>query len=157
MSGSHTLWVMERALVVVEGAESTKELVREAGELAAGVGAELVLVHVTTEEQFSEYATSLADIPERDTGYSIDRAREGARQFADDIGQEVFEGLEVEYEAIGALGEKKEQVLSIAHEKDCDHLFISGRKRSPTGKALFGDVTQSILLSFDGAVTVTTV
>ena len=148
---------MKRVLVVVEGTESTKELVREAGELAAGVGAEVLLVHVTTKEEFSEYATSLASISDRDTGYSIDRAREGARQFADDIGQEVFEGLSVEYEAIGALGDKKEQVLKIAHENDCDHLFISGRKRSPTGKALFGDVTQSILLTFDGAVTVTTV
>lgn len=148
---------MQRALVVVEGTESTKELVREAGELAAGVGAELLLVHVTTKEEFSEYATSLASIPDRDTGYSIDRAQEGARQFAADIGQEVFDGIEVEYETMGALGDKKEQVLEIAHEENCDHLFISGRKRSPTGKALFGDVTQSILLTFDGAVTIITV
>jgi nucleotide-binding universal stress UspA family protein len=148
---------MNRVLVVVEETESTKELVREAGELAAGVEAEVYLVHVTTREKFSEYATSLADIPDRDTGYSIDRAKEGACQFAENIGQEVLEGLAVEYETIGALGDKKEQVLKIAHQKDCDHLFISGRKRSPTGKALFGDVTQSILLTFDGMVTVNTV
>ncbi|UPM44988.1 universal stress protein [Halocatena salina] len=148
---------MQRALVVVEGTESTKKLVREAGELAAGVGAKVYLVHVTTKETFSEYATSLANIPDRDTGYSIDRAREGARRFAEDIGRDVFEGLAVEYEAIGELGDKKEQVLEVAREKDCDHLFISGRKRSPTGKAVFGDVTQSILLTFDGKVTVITV
>ena len=147
---------MKRALVVVEGTESTKELVREAGELAEGVGAELFLLHVTTEEQFSEYATSMADIPERNVGYSGKRAREGARQFAEDIGTEMFKGLDVEYEAIGMLGDKEEQILDVAHERDCDHIFISGRKRSPTGKALFGDLAQSVLLKFDGTVTIRT-
>ncbi|WP_049997105.1 universal stress protein [Halococcus sediminicola] len=147
---------MKRALVVVEGTEATKELIREAGELAAGVGAELFLVHVTTKEAFSEYATSMADIPERDVGYSTERAREGARQFATDVGDEVFAGLDVEYEAIGALGDKEEQILDIAYERDCDHIFINGRKRSPTGKAIFGDLAQSVLLKFDGTVTITT-
>jgi hypothetical protein len=36
---------MKRALVV-EGSESTKKLVREVGELAAGVDAELLLLHI---------------------------------------------------------------------------------------------------------------
>jgi hypothetical protein len=83
-----------------------------------------------TQEEFSEYATSLAEIPDRDRSYSIDRAR-GARQFAENIGQAVFEGLDLEYKAIGALGEKEERLLEIACERDCDHVFISGRKRSP--------------------------
>jgi hypothetical protein len=83
-----------------------------------------------TQEEFSEYATSLAEIPDRDRSYSIDRAR-GARQFAENIGQAVFEGLNLEYKAIGALGEKEERLLGIARERDCDHVFISGRKRSP--------------------------
>lgn len=148
---------MERALAVVEGTEETKQLVREAGELAAGVDAELLLLHVTTEEEFSDRANTLASIPNYDTEYSIDQARDGARQFADDIGREVFEGLDVEYEAIGALGDEQETILDVAAKRDCDHLFISGRKRSPTGKALFGDLTQAVILEFDGAVTVTTV
>ena len=148
---------MERALVVVEGTEATKELVREAGELAAGVGAELFLVHVTTQGEFSEHASSLADVSDRDATYSIDRTREGARQFAEDIGREAFEGLSVEYEAIGILGDKEEKILETAYQRDCDHLFIQGRKRSPTGKALFGDLAQSVLLKFDGTVTITTV
>jgi hypothetical protein len=35
-------------------------------------------------------------------------------------------------------------------------VFLAGRKRSPTGKALFGDQTQAVILDFDGAVTVIT-
>ena len=45
---------MERALAVVDGEESTKELLREAGEIATGVSAELVLLHVTSEEEFAQ-------------------------------------------------------------------------------------------------------
>ena len=45
---------MQRALVVVDASESAKALVREAGELAGGVGADLVLVHVTTREEYRE-------------------------------------------------------------------------------------------------------
>jgi nucleotide-binding universal stress UspA family protein len=45
-------------------------------------------------------------------------------------------------------------VLQVARRKDCDHVFLSGGKRSPAGKALFGDFAQSVLLGFDGYVTV---
>ncbi|EFW93468.1 UpsA domain-containing protein [Haladaptatus paucihalophilus DX253] len=147
---------MKRALAVVEASESAKELVREAGELAAGVGAELVLLHVTTNEEYEETRTSLEGIPNLETSYTAGQALEGARQFAQDIGREVLDGIDVEYEAIGRIGDERDQILDAATELDCDHVFLAGRKRSPTGKALFGDRTQSVILDFDGAVTVVT-
>ena len=45
---------MERAIAVVEASDSAKDLVHEAGELAAGVDAELILVHVTTDEEYAD-------------------------------------------------------------------------------------------------------
>jgi nucleotide-binding universal stress UspA family protein len=45
-------------------------------------------------------------------------------------------------------------VLAEARHRGCDHVFVTGRKRSPAGKAIFGDVAQRIVLEFDGAVTV---
>lgn len=148
---------MERALALVEEREATKELVREAGELAAGVDAELYLLHVTSEEDFADRAEALADIAGYDSSYSVDTAQEGARQFAEDIGREVFEGTDVAFEAVGRVGDTEDQIFAVADDHEVDHLFISGEKRSPTGKALFGDLTQSVILNFDGAVTVTTV
>ncbi|ODR79295.1 universal stress protein UspA [Haladaptatus sp. W1] len=147
---------MKRALAIVEASESAKELVREAGELAAGVGAELVLLHVTTNEEYEDTRTSLEGIPNLETSYTAGQALEGARQFAQDIGREVLDGIDVEYEAIGRIGDERDQILDAATELDCDHVFLAGRKRSPTGKALFGDRTQSVILDFDGAVTVVT-
>jgi len=148
---------MERALAVVEGDDAAKDIVRKAGELAAATGADLVLVHVTDEEEYDRQREQLESIPTRETQYSVGQALEGARKFAEDIGAEVLADLDVEYEVVGRLGDKADKVLSTAEEYDADHVFISGRKRSPTGKAVFGDVTQEVILEFDGAVTVVTV
>ena len=147
---------MERALAVVDAEESTKALVREAGELAAAVDAELVLLHVTTNDEYEETRQTMEGIPNSSVGYSGEKAREGAENFAADIGREVLEGIDVSYESVGALGDEQTEILDTAEEYDCDHLFMAGEKRSPTGKALFGDLTQSIILNFAGPVTVVT-
>ena len=147
---------MERALAVVDAEESTKALVREAGELAAAVDAELVLLHVTTNDEYEKTRQTMESIPSDATGYSAEKAREGAESFAADVGREVLEGIDVEWDAVGALGDEQSEILDAAEERDCDHLFMAGEKRSPTGKALFGDLTQSIILNFAGPVTVVT-
>lgn len=54
-------------------------------------------------------------------------------------------------------GDPAEMILDVAAEVDADNIVISGRKRSPAGKVLFGSVTQSIILSAECPVTVTTI
>lgn len=51
-------------------------------------------------------------------------------------------------------GEPDKQIVSVAQEVDAELIVMSGRKRSPSGKAVFGSVTQSVLLSADIPVTV---
>jgi nucleotide-binding universal stress UspA family protein len=147
---------MERALAVVEADETTKDLVREAGELAGAVGAGLVLVHVTREDEYEDRREELEAIPKQEAQYSIGQALQGARNFAADIGAEVLDDVDVEYEVVGRLGDVSDEVLAVADEEGCDHIFMTGQKRSPTGKAVFGDETQQVILEFDGAVTVVT-
>lgn len=147
---------MERALVVVDAKESSTTLVREAGELAEAVGSELVLVHVTTDEEYEDRRQTMEDIPDSRVHYSNKQALEGAKEFAEDVGREVLDELDVSWESIGAVGKAQTEIIEAAADHDCDHLFIAGEKRSPTGKALFGDVAQSVVLNFDGPVTVVT-
>jgi nucleotide-binding universal stress UspA family protein len=147
---------MDRALAVVDASEAAKELVREAGELAAGVDADLVLVHVTTEEEYEDKLTTMESIPDASVSYTLESAQEAGRQFARDVGEEVLADVDVDYEVIGAVGERAERILTVAEGEDCDHVFLAGRKRSPTGKAVFGDATQRVILDYDGAVTVIT-
>lgn len=147
---------MEHALAVVDATESARELVREAGTLAAGVDADLTLVHVTTEADYQDRADAMASIPNVDSSYTLGQALDGARQFAADVGRDVLADVDVEYDAVGRLGDADDEVLAVANDRDADHVFVAGRQRSPTGKALFGDTTQRIVLDFDGAVTVLT-
>ncbi|WP_277552577.1 universal stress protein [Halobaculum limi] len=147
---------MDHALAVVGPTETAKALTREAGELAAGVDAELTLLHVTDEDEYDEQREQLAQISRGDSTYSVGQAVEGARAYASDIGREVLEDVDVPYESAGSVGERVETILSEARRRDCDHIFIAGRKRSPTGKALFGDDTQELILDAEVPVTVVT-
>jgi len=148
---------MEHAVAVVGPTEEAKALVREAGKLIAGVDAELTLLHVTTEEEYTERREELEQVSNYEASYSISQAMEGARNYAADIGREVLDGVDVEWRANGALGDRGDTIVTEANRHDADHVFMSGRKRSPTGKALFGDATQQVILEFEGPVTVYTV
>lgn len=51
--------------------------------------------------------------------------------------------------------ETVENILRHAEEGDVDAIVLGGRKRSPAGKAIFGSVTQSVILNTDRPVVVT--
>ncbi|ELY63181.1 UspA domain-containing protein [Natrinema versiforme JCM 10478] len=74
---------------------------------------------------------------------------------AKDIASDAFGG-DISYRAMGLVGTIPDDIIRVAEEENCEHIFISGKERSPAGKAVFGDVAQSVILQFDGPVTVTT-
>jgi nucleotide-binding universal stress UspA family protein len=49
-------------------------------------------------------------------------------------------------------GDTARNILQMAEELDVDSISIAGRKRSPTGKALFGSITQDVVLESDRPV-----
>ncbi|WP_226010949.1 universal stress protein [Halomicrobium salinisoli] len=51
-------------------------------------------------------------------------------------------------------GDPAEEISAVAEEIDADNVVMGGQRRSPAGKALFGSVTQSVLLDADRPVTV---
>mgnify|MGYP006284729065 CR=1 FL=1 len=51
-------------------------------------------------------------------------------------------------------GDPADQLLEVAQDEDADLIVVAGRKRSPTGKALFGSVTQSVILNAERPVMV---
>lgn len=143
---------MERALVVIDGRTGDEQLLEEAGELAAGVNGDLVVLSITPEEEYQGRRQSR----KRAGGHthSIDQATEDARQKAESLARQVLGDLDIEYESVGSVGEPTDRILDVANNHGCDHVFLVGRRRSPTGKAIFGDIAQTVLLSFDGPVTV---
>jgi nucleotide-binding universal stress UspA family protein len=145
---------MNRALVVVTDSTHNDRILREAGELAASNGAELVLLSVTPTEEYEDTHDAVASIGSSDLVYTIEQAEESAVRDIERTAATAFEGLDVDYHTKAVFGREVDSILDVADAYDCDHLFIAGRRRSPTGKALFGDLTQQVLLSFDGPVTV---
>jgi nucleotide-binding universal stress UspA family protein len=60
----------------------------------------------------------------------------------------------IEVEVTESSGDPADQLLEVAQEADADLIVVAGRKRSPTGKALFGSVTQSVILNAERPVMV---
>ncbi|WP_049901394.1 universal stress protein [Halococcus agarilyticus] len=151
---------MDRALVVVDSDDPNHELLREAGTLAAGVGGSLVVLALATEESFEADMETLERIAEVEgTSPESHSGPEYARAAATDAAKTALADIEVDHESSGVIDDEAEwadRIVSVAEERDCDHVFLRGAHRSPTGKALFGDTAQAVILNFDGAVTVTT-
>lgn len=67
---------------------------------------------------------------------------------------EYLETEGVEVTVTESSGDPAEQILDVAESEDANLIVVAGRKRSPTGKALFGSVTQSVILNADRPVMV---
>lgn len=151
---------MERALVVVESADHARSLIREAGVLAEGVDAPLCLLTLMDTDEYEHDLETMATIANVEgTSYRSDDVKQSGRRFADDIATEEIGDLDVRYETICEVvddGEEARAIVAAAERNDCDHIFIAGRRRSPTGKAIFGDTAQRVILDFDGIVSVVT-
>lgn len=53
-----------------------------------------------------------------------------------------------------ASGEPSQTILETAADVDANVICLAGRKRTPTGKVLFGSVTQAVVLNADRPVLV---
>lgn len=150
---------MDNALVVIDDTDTHRALLAEAGRLARDTGAKLTVLAWITPDQIDETAANIEAIERVEgTSYSEPDPAATATQFARQFAEDVFESFDesVEFTADGIVAtesERADEIIETAERLDCDHVFIVGRRRSPTGKALFGDVAQRILLNFDGTVT----
>ena len=76
------------------------------------------------------------------------------RETADELAESELDDLDVTYRTIGLVGTVPDDIIATAEELACDHVFVVGGHRSPIGKAVFGDEAQSLILNFDGPITV---
>nr|WP_233340962.1 universal stress protein [Haloprofundus sp. MHR1] len=91
----------------------------------------------TVIESINENIESLRDAPD-----TVERA--GTR-LADDG---------VEASVLTTVGEPKQAIQDVAEEIDADVILIGNSRRTPVGKAVFGSVTQGIILEGDRPVLV---
>ena len=150
---------MEHVLVVVDDTDAHRELLAEAGSIAHDTGADLTVLSWMTPDQVESTAETIESIEQVEgTSYSDLDAVGTVEQFTRNFSDEVFADSDrtVEFDVEGIVTEDDDLadgVIDAANRLACDHVFIVGRRRSPTGKALFGDFAQRVLLNFDGTVT----
>lgn len=129
------------AAVDTDGHSET--VLREAAKLTDAFEQELHVVHVLSRSEF----VSLERTSVEDTGEGIDPTE--IRRIAEETVVELVEDadVEVEYTPVGLMGDAADEIIRYAREHDAEYVVLSSRKRSPVGKALFGSVTQSVLLN----------
>lgn len=146
---------MTRGLVVVGDVSRDEALLERARQFAEGGNGDLV-VALATPDEYEELEATLEMIGEA-VGTSYDEAAvwEGLTGDVDDLADDVLGGR-VRYDrrtVVRPPDEHADALLAIADRRGCNHILLPGRRRSPTGKAVFGDRTQQVLLRFDGHVT----
>lgn len=67
---------------------------------------------------------------------------------------EVFANSDVSYVVRGEQGDPDQEILAVADDISADVIYLGGKKRSPTGKVLFGSVTQDVVFNTDLPVTI---
>ncbi|WP_158854826.1 universal stress protein [Halorhabdus sp. CUG00001] len=149
---------MERGLaVLLSESDAEKELLQQAATFSDCSDAPLTVLAVVSPSEYDSVAETMDLIGEIEhTSYDDDAIFEGLRKNTRDIVEDAIGDMDVPYEIAVQVEDESDRadvVLTAAREHDCDHVFLVGQRRSPTGKALFGDLTQKIILNFEGDIT----
>ncbi|ACM55650.1 universal stress protein [Halorubrum lacusprofundi] len=136
--------------VGTEDEERTERLAEEAIAVAEPAGAEVVLTHVFTDEEFDTVRSRLG-VDETSEGSTPDAVAE--RHTTTRALSEALTEAGVSHSVRGAVGDHADEVVEAASAIGADRVVVGGRRRSPTGKAVFGSVAQEVLLSSPCPVT----
>lgn len=122
-------------LGVDEDEEHARQCAQEIVDLpGAGTEKRVTIIHSFSDNPSGASATQVASV--REAGDCFDEAG-------------------IEYDVEEASGDPADAIIDVATATDADLVVVGGRKRSPAGKALFGSVTQTVILNAERPVMVT--
>jgi nucleotide-binding universal stress UspA family protein len=142
---------MNTVLLALDSTDDDRlyELVDTAASVAGPTDATVVLLHVFEREEYEQLQAQLGiDPASGTTPDDVAQRYEVVRTVGD-----ALEARGVDVEVRGALGEQGDSIVRVADEVDADMAIVGGRKRSPTGKAVFGSVAQRVMLNAPCPVT----
>lgn len=127
--------------------ERTDPIVTAVSDVAGPAEASVVLAHVFPRERF-------ADVSDR-LGFGDDAVPDAvaARQTTVGAFRERLSEVGLDVSVRGGVGEAGEEITALAEDTGADLVFVGGRKRRPSGKAVFGSTAQAVLLGAPCPVT----
>lgn len=129
--------------------DRAEKLARTVRDIAGPADATVVLAHVFTDD---EYETALDNLrveePDEVTANEVARRHATVRTIGDQLDE-----ADIDFEVRGSIGEHGAAIVELATDAGSDLVIVGGRKRSPTGKAVFGSTAQEVMLSAPCPVT----
>ena len=145
-------------VAAVDRSDRAGRVVTEAVALGAAFGEPVHVVHSINRSTFVDIGVRTAQDGDPVT---IDEVRAYGKRVA----KEAIEaaGFDVDrtddgdadlppIERVGLVGDPEEEIVEYAEREDARYIVVLGRKQSPTAKAVFGSVAQSVLLNAPCAV-----
>ncbi|WP_121740882.1 universal stress protein [Natronorubrum halophilum] len=129
-------------VTAIDGENGSERVLREGWKLASQFDEPLHVILVYEESDHKYLINKSLNIDD-------EVSPEQAEELAATVIEQVSEGVTDEYEPVGRTGNPPEEIISHANDVDASYIVVGGRSRSPVGKALFGSVTQSVLLDAD--------
>lgn len=139
-------------VAAIDGTRSEDPTVSAGYDLARAFDETLILLHVVPEEEFDAHLKEILP-DDRRADYSFTQEeRSAARLAADVLETSLPEHDPDAVETVGRIGDPAREILAVADERDARYVVVGGRRRSPVGKAMFGSITQEVLLGADRPV-----
>lgn len=136
-------------LAVGEGDTDRIDVLAETvADIAGPAEATVTLAHVFTTEEFETLVEQLDYNPDGEVRPDEIASRHATiRSISDRL------SADVTYSVRGSVGPHGEAIVSLATDIDADLIVVGGRKRSPTGKVVFGSTAQEVMLNAPCPVT----
>jgi len=130
-------------------ADRIDELTQTVTDIAGPTGANVVIAHVFSEEEYENVVDRLdfESVGEADPDTVADR-HSTVREL-----RSRFDDAAIGYSVRGSVGDHGDKIVSLAQDTNADLVIVGGSKRSPTGKAVFGSVAQEVMLNAPCPVT----
>lgn len=136
-------------LAAVSGKRVPSPVLEVAHDLAMTYGDELVALNVLPEDEFDDHMREIRQLDEF-ADFSFTQEERKVAMIAKRVVTETIGEFDDErMSTVGRIGQPASEIRQVADEVDARYVVIGGRKRSPTGKAIFGSTTQTVLLNAD--------